>query len=235
MKAKGIMSSQFTVSNNSKKNPFSAFKVSPKIKRAYMNYRVHRVEPIEPNTKSNALIGSVAGVGLGMAAIAKMQELPLSNVKTYFKLKYGVKEMVIMSGLAIIGGVVGGMKGSSKKKEKMNEGVFQFMNATVPLLAVTPAVKLLDALPFKQNKILRITTILGSLLLGMKGAAELSNFINDPNDLVPDRKLTMKDAIANVDDTIGAFAVAKVPIVDKVEKLLPAIYAWCGYRAGQSN
>ena len=200
-----------------------------------MNYRVHRVEPIEPNTKSNALIGSVAGVGLGMAAIAKMQELPLSNVKTYFKLKYGVKEMVIMSGLAIIGGVVGGMKGSSKKKEKMNEGVFQFMNATVPLLAVTPAVKLLDASPFKQNKILRITTILGSLLLGMKGAAELSNFINDPNDLVPDRKLTMKDAIANVDDTIGAFAVAKVPIVDKVEKLLPAIYAWCGYRAGQSN
>ena len=229
------MSSQISVTNTPKKSPFSVFNQNSKVKRVYMNYRVHRAEPSDTKTKLKSLAGSLAGVGVGMAAIAKMQELPLSDVKTYFKLKYGIKEMIIMSGLAIIGGVAGGMSGSGKKKEKMDEGVFQFMNATVPLLAVTPAVKLLDSSPFKQNKILRISTILGSLLLGMKGAAELSNFINDPNDLVPDRKLTMKDAIANVDDTIGAFAVAKVPIVDKVEKLLPAIYAWCGYRAGQSN
>lgn len=229
------MSVQITPTNNSKSNPFTPLKDSSRIKQAYLRYRVHRIEPVEPSSGFKSLLGSVLGVGLSMVAIAKMQERPLSKVNTYFKLKYGIKEMIIMSGLAIIGGVVGGMSGSTKKKEKVNEGVFQFMNATVPLLAVTPAVKLLDSSPFKQNKLLRVGTIFASLLVGMKGAAELSNFINDPNNLVPDRKLTIKDAIANVDDAIGAFAVAKIPVADKVEKLLPAIYAWCGYRAGQSN
>lgn len=45
----------------------------------------------------------------------------------------------------------------------------------------------------------------------------------------------MKDAIANIDDALGAFAIAKVPFADKVEKIIPLIFVWCGYRAGQSN
>ena len=45
----------------------------------------------------------------------------------------------------------------------------------------------------------------------------------------------MKDALANVDDAFGAFSIAKIPMADKVEKILPLIYVWCGYRAGQSN
>ncbi len=226
------MSSQI---NNTPKRPFLIFTNEPKVKRAYMNYRTHRVESPEPNASVRALTGSVLGVGTSMALIAKIQELPIFNIKSYFKLKYGAKEMIMMSGLGVIGGVIGGMIGSKKKKEKMNEGVFQFMNATVPILAVTPALKLLDASSLKNNKIARIGTILMSLFLGMKASAELSNIINDPYDKVPDRKLTMKDAIANIDDAFGALAVAKVPHADKFEKFLPVIYAWCGYRAGQSN
>ena len=85
------------------------------------------------------------------------------------------------------------MIGSNKKKEKMDEGVFQFMNATVPLLFVHPVTKFLEnSKSLKDNKIARIVGIAASLLVGMKGAAVLSNFINDPNDKVPDRKLTMK-------------------------------------------
>jgi len=233
---KGIMSTQLNITNTpSKRKPFAEFKNVRKVKRAYMNYRTHRVERSEPCAKTRALAGSLVGVGLSMVAIAKMQRLPLDNIKSYFSLKYGVKEMITMSGLGIMGGAVGGMIGSRKKKEKMNEGVFQFMNATVPLLAVTPALKLVDVSPLKDNKPFRIGAIFAALLVGMKGAAELSNFINDPNDKVPDRKLTMKDAIANMDDALGALAVAKVPHVDKFEKFLPLVYTWCGYRAGQSN
>lgn len=229
------MSNQINISNTPKRRPFAEFKSGHKVKRAYMNYRTHRTERAEPHTKSRALAGSLLGVGLSMVAIAKMQRLPLSNIKSYFSLKYGVKEMITMSGLGIMGGAIGGMIGSKKKKEKMNEGVFQFMNATVPLLAVSPTLKLVDASPFKDNKILRIGAIFAALFIGMKGAAEVSNFINDPNDKIPDRKLTMKDAIANMDDALGALAVAKVPHVDKFEKFLPMVYTWCGYRAGQSN
>ena len=125
---------------------------------------------------------------------------------------------------------------SNNKKEKMDEGVFQFMNATVPLLFVHTVTKFLEnSKSLKDNKIARIVGIAASLLVGMKGAAVLSNFINDPNDKVPDRKLTMKDAVANIDDALGALAIAKVPFADKVEKIIPLIFVWCGYRAGQSN
>lgn len=68
-------------------------------------------------------------------------------------------------------------------------------------------------------------------------ASKLANFINDPYDKVPDRKLTLKDSIANIDDSVGILVVSKVPLTDKlqIEKTLPAIYGLCGYRAGMSN
>lgn len=228
------MSNQVNINNNPRK-PFAEFKNVRKVKRAYLNSRTHRTEKVEPHAKVKSLSGSLLGVGLSMVFCAKKQQLPLGDIKSYFKIKYGVTEMLAMSGLGIIGGVCGGMIGSKKKKAKMNEGVFQFMNATVPLLAVSPALKLVDGTQFKDNKIVRIGTIFGALLIGMKGAAEISNFINDPHGKVPDRKLTMKDALVNMDDALGALAVAKVPFVDKFEKFLPMVYTWCGYRAGQSN
>ena len=71
----------------------------------------------------------------------------------------------------------------------------------------------------------------------MKAFFNFSNKINDPHDKVPDRKLTFKDSIANIDDALGVLILAKVPIAEKlhVDKTLPAIYSWCGYRAGISN
>ena len=46
-----------------------------------------------------------------------------------------------------------------------------------------------------------------------------------------------KEDLANIDDLIGVLVLAKFPIVEKlhIDKLLPAIYAFCGYRAGKSN
>ena len=80
-------------------------------------------------------------------------------------------------------------------------------------------------------------SIAGGLLVGMYGAASISNLICDPHDKRPDRKLTLLDCIANIDDAIGVLVLAKFPLVDKLhlEKLLPFIYTYCGYRAGKSN
>ena len=74
-------------------------------------------------------------------------------------------------------------------------------------------------------------------MVGMQGSAALSNIITDPKDKYPDRKLSVKDALANIDDGIGALALAKIPLVDKlnVSLLLPLVYISCGYRAGKSN
>ena len=229
------MSYQLNI-NNTPAKPFNSFKSAPKVKKGYMNYRYHNSEAVETHTKVKALAGSVLGAGISAAIVAKTQKVKLSNPLNLFKLKYGVKELIAVSSLSIIGGVIGGMIGSNKKKEKMDEGVFHFMNATVPLLFVHPVTKFLEnSKSLKDNKIARIVGIAASLLVGMKGAAVLSNFINDPNDKVPDRKLTMKDAVANIDDALGALAIAKVPFADKVEKIIPLIFVWCGYRAGQSN
>lgn len=71
----------------------------------------------------------------------------------------------------------------------------------------------------------------------MYGSAALANLITDPKDKYPDRKLTPKDALANIDDGIGALALAKIPMLDKlnISGILPLIYTACGYRAGKSN
>lgn len=234
------MSNQVTVTNTPRK-PFGMFKSVANAKKANLtyaprrSYRNHTHDIVETHTKVKALLGSLAGVAFSTAIVAKKQKLSLKNPLNIFKLKYGMKEMIAVCGLGIIGGASGGMIGSDKKKEKMDEGVFQFMNATVPLLGVHPVTKMIDNSKYKQNLPLRVAAIVAVLFAGMKVAAELSNFINDPHDKVPDRKLTIWDSIANIDDAVGAFAIAKIPVVSQLEKILPLIYVWCGYRAGKSN
>ena len=126
----------------------------------------------------------------------------------------------------------------TNRKQKINEGVFQFMNATVPTMLVGGAMELIkDNEKYKNSKSVKVAAIVTGLIAGMPLAAFISNIINDPKDKEPDRKLTLKDSIINMDDALGALVVAKIPVVDKLhlEKIMPAIFAWCGYRAGESN
>ena len=235
------MSTQINNSNTPQK-PFNRFRSLNYAKKTHLTYAVprrsyrnHNREVVETHTKIKSFLGALTGVALSTGLVAKNQKINLAKPMNFFKLKYGVKEMIAISGLGIVGGVIGGMIGSDKKKEKMNEGVFQFMNATVPLLLVHPVTQLIDKSKYKNNLPIRIGAIFATLLAGMKGAAVLSNFINDPKDKVPDRKLTMMDSIANIDDAVGAFSIAKIPVISQLEKVLPIIFVWCGYRAGKNN
>ena len=111
------------------------------------------------------------------------------------------------------------------------------MNASIPTWIVGGAVSLCENSEKYNTKMNKFLSVIGGLIVGMYGSAALSNIITDPKDKYTDRKLTPKDALANIDDGIGALALAKIPMVEKlnIARFLPIIYVACGYRAGQSN
>lgn len=195
--------------------------------RTYKSRRSHRFEDIDTATKAKVAAGSAVGTVLPMLLLAKKQNSKIYNIK------YGLKEMILVSAGSIAGGLASGTIFDKKehRKQKVHESVFQFMNASVPPLLTA------GLYSFSKNIKYRIASTVVGLFGGMHIAAKLSNKINDPHDKEPDRKLTFKDSIANIDDALGVLILAKVPIAEKlhVDKTLPMIYSWCGYRAGISN
>ena len=201
-------------------------------------YNLKRSSAYERDVNSydriKASVGALIGTAIPM--IVMMKKRKISNP---LKLEYSLSDMVMLSGTSVIGGVAVGMIGDSKEanKNKFKEGTFQFLNASIPTWIVGGVLKLCESNKKFNNVPSKILSIFGGLLVGMFGTAEISNLIFDPKDKMPDRKLTLKDCIANADDAIGALTLAKFPIVSQlhVDKLLPLIYAYCGYRAGKSN
>ena len=189
---------------------------------------------VKTSDKIQAGVGSVLGTMIALGILMKHQK-----VKNPFELKYGLQEMIGLSAASVIGGVSVGMIGDTAeaRKNKFKEGVFQFMNGSVPTWIVSGVLKLTELSEKFNNVPSKIGSVILALAVGMYGTATVSNLLFDPLDKKPDRKLTLKDCIANIDDAIGVFVMAKIPFVEKlhIDKLLPAIYAYSGYRAGKSN
>lgn len=189
-------------------------------------------------TKTSAKIKAAAGsiVGTAIPLIFMMKKRKINNP---FKIDYNLQDMIVLSGSAVCGGVCAGIVGEDKKarKHKLKEGVFQFLNASIPTWIVGGVLKLPEGSRKFNNPPAKILSLIGGLVVGMFGAAKISNLIFDPKDREPDRKLTFKDALANFDDVIGALVLARVPIISKLklEKTLPFIFAYCGYRAGKTD
>ena len=187
-----------------------------------------------PKDMLQAAAGSLIGVAIPMFFMMKKQK-----VKNPFKLEYGLKEMMVMSATPIMGGVAVGMIGNDAETNygKSREGVFQFLNAAIPTWLSGASLRLCETSKSLNNIPAKIISLAVALLTGMHGAAVLSNQICDPKDRYLDRKLTMRDSFANLDDMIGVFVLAKFPLVNKlrIEKLLPLIYSYCGFRVGKSN
>ena len=197
--------------------------------------RRSRSRMVESNgDKIKAAAGALIGTVVPMAMMMKNQK-----IKNPLKLQYGLKEMLILSATSIVGGVFTGMIGADNqsKLNKSKEGVFQFMNAAIPTWLGAATLRWCETTKGMNNNLAKITATAATILVGMQGAASVSNIICDPKDEHPDRKLTFLDSLSNIDDLVGVLVLAKFPIVEKlhVDKLLPAIYAFCGYRAGKSN
>lgn len=200
-------------------------------------YFLRRSRSVSKSTGSDsvkAALGAVAGTIIPIAFMMKNQ-----GVKNPFKLKYDLKNMLILSGTPILGGVSFGLidSNSEEKSVKVQEGIFQFLNASIPTWLTGAALRLCETSKNMNNNFAKIISMAGGILVGMLGAAELSNMICDPKDKYPDRKLTLKDTVANLDDMIGLLVLAKFPLAEKlhIDKLLPFIYSYCGFRAGKAN
>ena len=220
-------------SNNYLLQPYSFPNNVERLNKA--NYRVRSYNrEISKEDKIKALVGSTIGTVVPILFMMKKQK-----VKNPLKLKYGMWDMINTAAGSIIGGVGFGLIDENEKvrKNRLKEGLFQFMNASIPTWIVGGVVSLCENNEKYNNKWCKILSVAGGLLVGMYGSAALSNLITDPKDKYPDRKLSLKDALAHIDDGIGALALAKIPIVEKLNigRFLPIIYAACGYRAGQSN
>ncbi len=200
----------------------------------FLMRRNHSRKQETTRDKIQAGIGAFLGTAIPMAFMMKRQ-----GIKNPLKLEYGLKEMLILSATSVMGGVAAGMIGNDTRTNwnKSREGVFQFMNAAIPTWLAAATLRWCETTPKMNNNFSKIITTAATILVGMQGAASVSNIICDPKDKRPDRKLTFLDSLANIDDLVGVLVLAKVPIVKKlhIDKLLPAIYAFCGYRAGKSN
>lgn len=202
-------------------------------KKLYMR-RNHSLRKESNADKLQAGLGAIIGTAIPMLIFMKRQ-----GVKNPLKLKYDLKEMLVLSATSIMGGVGAGMIGNDAKSNlnKSKEGIFQFMNAAIPTWLAAATLRWCETTKGLNNAFSKLIATAATILVGMQGAASVSNFICDPKDKYPDRKLTLLDSIANIDDLVGVLVLAKFPIIEKlhIDKLLPAIYAFCGFRAGKSN
>ena len=211
----------------------SEIAVEAKRKRTHMECRYKRDEFVSSRDKGKALAGSALGTLLPMLFFSKIQK------KNLWNLKYKFNEIVTMSIGANVGSIAISSIGKSKKEKekKYNEGVFQVINSIMPMAMVDGGIKLCEKSKKFNNTKAKIATSIAGVVAGTQLGIRLANKITDPKNIIPDRKYTAKDAIANLDDAVGILVLGKVPFADKIhiEKVLPAIYTYSGYRSGTSN
>ena len=123
---------------------YLTFRHTPEQKQDVRPLQRHRNEVREITTgdKIKAGVGAIAGTVLPMMFMMKKQK-----VKNPFKLQYGLQEIIGMSASSIVGGVAVGMIGENKKtnENKLKEGLFQFMNASIPTWIVGGVLKLCES------------------------------------------------------------------------------------------
>ncbi len=219
----------YTPSNRSVSAGVSTAKnvsIAPDLKRT-------RSKEASTLTKVASALGAVAGAGIAVGMYAKRQ-----NVKP-LELEYGLREMLGVGLGGIAGGVLGGVLTSPKKKfeRKLDEGIFQYSMVALPGVAVSGAMLACDKFKALNNTPAKIAATSLALAGGLEVAVDAANFVSDINNEEPDRKLTFKDAIASLDDFIGILVLAKIKAVKKLhlDKMMPAIYAYCGYKSGTRN
>lgn len=200
----------------------------------FISHRNHSSHNESFSDKVKAGIGSVIGTIIPIGIMMKQR-----GIKSPLKLNYGLKEMLILSASSIMGGLGISMLGNDSQTNlnKSKEGIFQFFNAAIPTWLSATTLRWCETTKGLNNNPMKIISTLGAIIIGMYGSASVSNLICDPKDKHPDRKLTIIDSLANIDDLIGILVLAKVPIAEKlhIDKLLPLVYTYCGYRAGKTN
>lgn len=184
-----------------------------------------------------ASIGAITGVSIVLAVIMKKQK-----IKNPFKVEYTVVEMLSMAAAGNIGGILLSSIGEPKedKKKKWKEGAFQMCLTSAPMLLVDGAIKLCGKSknPKINNNFTKIIASAAGVAIGSNTAVAISNKLrSDKEAKKPKRELKLIDMIANLDDFVAICVLAKIPFANKIhiERALPFIYSFCGFRSGTGD
>lgn len=192
---------------------------------------------ITPNDKILAAAGGILGVSIPLFTFMKMQKAP--NI---FKVKYKVQHMLTMAACGNIGGIMASSIGEPKSDiiKKWKEGAFQMSLTSLPMLLVDGSIKLCEKSKNKKinNNFVKILASITGVAIGSNTAIAISNKLrSDKEAKKPKRELKLIDMIANLDDAVAICVLAKIPFADKIhiERALPFIYSFCGYRSGTGD
>lgn len=199
--------------------------------KSYNHYQNSAKKP-KQQTNVKALLGATIGMGSAIAITSrafKGKELPTHQE---------VAKMLIMAGGANLGGVVGGSIGADEKQKekKWKEAGFQMLNVTAPMLMVSSFLGICNKTKsLKNNAPVKIIGSLLAMTLGAYTATKISNTMNDDDE--PDRKYTYKDTFTNFDDIVATIKIGFREFAEKipVDKILPFIYIYNGFRAGNKE
>lgn len=215
--------------NNYSGRSFESLGFTKKNKYDFFSLKPQR--ELTKKEKAGIALSSIAGTILPLIYMTKKQKTPLH------KLKYGEKQMIMLSTGSIGGGVLGGIitENGGHKKEKIQEGIFQFFNAVIPTLMIKPILYICENIKALNNHKIKAPVLLGGIFSGMVIGSKISNKINKNNTYESKRNVKLIDTIANIDVISGALIMAKFTIVHKlgIEKFLPLIYSWTGYQSGK--
>lgn len=189
---------------------------------------------ITTKDKLKAAIGSISGVLIPLSIFMRKQ-----HTKNPFKVKYKVKEMLTMAACGNTGGILLSSVGEPKedKLKKWKEGAFQMTLTSIPMLLVDNIIALCEKSknPRINNNLTKITGSVAGVAIGSNTAIYIFNKLRGGKDVKkPERELKLIDMIANLDDAVAVCVLAKIPFADKIhiERALPFIYSFCGYRSG---
>lgn len=193
----------------------------------------------KPTAKDKILaaLGGMLGAGTTLAVLMKRQK-----IKNPLHVQYKVGSMLTMAACANTGGILLSSIGApaANQKKKWKEGAFQFILTSAPMLLVDGAIKLCSKSPKKiiNNNFTKILASIAGVAIGSNTAIAVSNKLREGKETKkPKRELKPIDMIANLDDAVAIMVLAKIPFAKKIhiERALPVIYSFCGFRSGTGD
>ncbi|MBR2385733.1 hypothetical protein IKA92_00370 [bacterium] len=197
-------------------------------------------------------VGSLVGLSIPFLLIRKKQGLnipkgalkelnfseKIGKIWKSLNIDYNLLEILSISTGSLLGGLLGGVlvdKNKDHRKEKVEEALHTFNNILIPTTLTNILLKTTKKAKIKSPIDKIISPIIG-IGVGMVLANKVTNKITkkfiDPD--MPERKQQLKDYFVHIDDILGVLVLTKIPFADKIQagKLLTAVYAYCGFKAG---
>ena len=193
-----------------------------------------------------AAAGALCASLLSVGAISKFSKGKFTfDIFDSGNLKKDLATVLTISTASITGGLLGGVleaKNPEDKKAKVKESVFDIMSVAIPSTLATSVLALAQKKNIK-SPLVQVAATLCGVGLGMPLAQKFVNTLdkqinkNNPNFKTNERKLKPQDYLVHIDDIIAIATISKVPFAKflHADRLLPFIYAWCGFESGSKT